>query len=78
MTKTISLADDAYDALVSVKGEDESFSELARRAARELALRRMFDRTLPPLFTKAEGEQMKRNIRKWRDETMEPRHKWPK
>lgn len=33
MTKIVSLADDAYDYLKSLKNEDESFSEVVRRLA---------------------------------------------
>lgn len=33
MTKIVSLADDAYDYLKSLKSEDESFSEVVRRLA---------------------------------------------
>ncbi len=35
MTKNISLADDAYDALHEAKRPGESFSDVARRLARE-------------------------------------------
>lgn len=43
MTKTISLSDDAYDALVGVRRPGESFSEVARRLARLAALDDVFD-----------------------------------
>jgi predicted CopG family antitoxin len=76
MTKTISLADDAYEAFAAVKGEGESFSDLARRAARELALRRMFDRGLKPLFTRKQAEEFKRKIRRWRAEGAGKRRGW--
>lgn len=31
MTKTVGLADDAYERLAALKGEDESFSDVVRR-----------------------------------------------
>lgn len=37
-TKTISLADDAYDALAALKRPDESFSDVVRRLARRRSL----------------------------------------
>lgn len=43
MTKTISLSDDAYDALSAAKRPGESFSEVARRLARLAALEDVFD-----------------------------------
>ena len=76
MTKTISLADDAYEALVSVKNDEESFSQLARRLVRAEAQRKLFDRNRKPLFTKKQAEEMKRNIRKWRDEGGGRRRGW--
>lgn len=76
MTKTISLADDAYDALVSVKGDGESFSELARRAAQELARKRLFDPTIKASWTDAEADKIIQDIYKARDESLEPRTPW--
>ena len=74
VTKTISLSDDAYDALVAVKRPKESFSELARRAAKELALRNMFDPGRPPLFTPADADAMTRAVYKARDDSGNPRY----
>lgn len=45
MTKTISLSDDAYDALATAKRPGESFSEVARRLARLAAMEDVFDPT---------------------------------
>lgn len=45
VTKTISLSDDAYDALAGAKRPGESFSEVARRLARLAALEDVFDPT---------------------------------
>jgi predicted CopG family antitoxin len=39
MTKTIGLADDAYERLLAVKGESESFSDVVRRLTGAGALR---------------------------------------
>lgn len=39
MTKTIGLADDAYERLLAVKGENESFSDVVRRLTGAQALR---------------------------------------
>lgn len=39
MTKTIGLADDAYDRLLAIKGEAESFSDVVRRLTGAGALR---------------------------------------
>jgi predicted CopG family antitoxin len=68
LTKTISLADDAYDALASVKRPGESFSDLARRLAREAAVSKLFDPDRAPLLSDVQADAMKRAIRKARDE----------
>ena len=68
MTKTISLADDAYEALMRVKRPEESFSELARRAAKELARRHLFSRDRPRLWTDEEEAELLRKIYASRDE----------
>ncbi|MGQ0536478.1 MAG: antitoxin VapB family protein [Methanobacteriota archaeon] len=76
MTKTVSLADDAYEALARVKLPEESFSDLARRLARMAAQERIFRRRdEPPALTEEEAEELKRRIYKARDESMEPRHR---
>ncbi|MGB0653626.1 MAG: antitoxin VapB family protein [Thermoplasmatota archaeon] len=46
MTRTISLADDAYEDLARQKRPGESFSDVARRLARESRQRALFDRSL--------------------------------
>jgi predicted CopG family antitoxin len=46
VTKTIGLADDAYDRLVAVKGEGESFSDVVRRLTGAEALRALA-KTMP-------------------------------
>lgn len=73
MTKTISLADDAYEALHDAKRPGESFSDVARRLARKDALDELLDPDRPPLFTKKEADGLLRDVRRWRDESLEPR-----
>jgi len=72
MTRTVSLADDAYEALVRVKRPGESFSELARRAAKELARRSLFDPSRPPIWAEAEEAELVRRIYASRDEPPRP------
>jgi predicted CopG family antitoxin len=76
MTKTVSLADDAYEALAAVKNPDESFSDLARRAAHELAKSRLFDPTFKVSWTDAEARKLIADIYRARDASLEPRTKW--
>lgn len=68
MTKTISLADDAYEAFSAVKREGESFSLLARRAARRLALDELLDPQGEPVFDADEAGALQKKIRGWRDD----------
>ena len=74
MTKTISLADDAYETLVAAKRPGESFSQLARRLARESAKRDLFDRDLRWDLSDEDADALKRRVRAWRDEATEPRY----
>lgn len=74
MTKTLSLADDAYDALQRVKRPEESYSDLARRLARLAAQEAAFRPSdEPPVWTDAEADALKRSIRRARDESLRPR-----
>ena len=74
MTKTLSLADDAYEALATVKRPEESFSDLARRLARLAAQEQLFRPTdEPPVWTKTEADALKRSIYRARDESRKPR-----
>lgn len=74
MTKTLSLADDAYEALALVKRPEESYSDLARRLARLAAQERVFQRSgEPPAWSDEEAEALKRAVRRARDESREPR-----
>lgn len=74
MVKTLSLADDAYEALALVKRPHESYSDLARRLARLAAQAQVFERTdEPPVWTDEEAEELKGSIRRVRDASREPR-----
>ncbi|MGQ0536053.1 MAG: antitoxin VapB family protein, partial [Methanobacteriota archaeon] len=76
VTKTVSLADDAYEALARVKLPEESFSDLARRLARMAAQERIFAPSdEPPLWTEEEAEEEKRRIYRERDASLEPRYR---
>lgn len=70
MTKTISLSDDAYDALVGVKRPGESFSEIARRLARLAALEDVFD---PAHALKGDGKEWKETTRRAREADRRPK-----
>ncbi len=76
MTKTISLADDAYEALVAVRHEGESFSELARRLSKLEARRWLFDRARPPLFDAKTAQEFQQQVRRWRNEESRPAPTW--
>lgn len=74
MTKTLSLADDAYEALALVKLPGESLSDLARRLARLAAQERVFRRTSEPsVWRDAEAAALKRALYRARDESRERR-----
>ena len=75
MTKTISLADDAYEALKAVRRPGESFSDVTRRLARDEALAALWDPTIPPVLTHDEAEELRRRTRAARDESREPRYR---
>ncbi|HUR69467.1 MAG TPA: antitoxin VapB family protein [Candidatus Thermoplasmatota archaeon] len=64
MTKTISLSDEAYDALAGAKRPGESFSEVARRLARLAALDDVF---APDLRLPGDGADWKKRVRDARD-----------
>jgi predicted CopG family antitoxin len=74
MTKTLSLADDAYEALSLVKRPEESFSDLARRLARLAAQEQVFHHSDdPPVWTGEEADALKRALYQSRDESRRPR-----
>ena len=70
MTKTISLSDDAYDALAAAKRPGESFSEVARRLARLAALDDVFD---PTFRLDTDPEAWIADVRAARDRDRRPR-----
>lgn len=70
MTKTISLSDDAYDALAGVKRPGESFSEVARRLARLAAMEDVFD---PAFKLDADPDLWLRQVRNARKQDKRPR-----
>lgn len=74
MTKTISLADDAYEVLAAARREGESFSDVARRLARLAAQDEIFRPVEePPVWTDAEARALKRRIYRARKESTKPR-----
>lgn len=75
MTKTITLADDAYEALLSLKGPGESFSDVTRRLAAEVKRRRLLATAGAWKDLPIDAERLKRDIRTARDEAREPRYR---
>jgi predicted CopG family antitoxin len=74
MTKTLSLADDAYEALTLLKRPEESYSDLARRLARLAAQDEVFERRgEPPVWSEEEAVALKRQVYRARDESRGPR-----
>jgi predicted CopG family antitoxin len=72
MTKTISLADDAYEALARAKKPGESFSDVARRLAKKEALDRIFDPAFKLEMSDEEADRIIRDIYRARDEGDRP------
>ena len=70
MTKTISLSDDAYDALSAAKRPGESFSEVARRLARLAAMEDVFD---PASKLEGSADAWIREVRAARKQDKRPR-----
>lgn len=70
MTKTISLSDEAYDALSAAKRPGESFSEVARRLARLAALDDVFD---PSFRLSGDGKAWQKEVRAARESDKRPR-----
>lgn len=73
MTKTISLADDAYDLLVAVRQPGESFSEVARRIARLALLDEVFDPDFKTDLPRGEADKWKADTYAARDREKKPR-----
>lgn len=74
MTKTVSLSDEAYEALAASKRPGESFSDVARRLAALDRQSALFDPTLKLSLSDEEAERIVRDIYRARDESMRPRH----
>lgn len=70
MTKTISLSDEAYDALAGAKRPGESFSDVARRLARLAALDEVFDASFR---LQGDGRAWKDEVAKGRRSDARPR-----
>ena len=70
VTKTISLSDDAYDALSAAKRPGESFSEVARRLARLAALEDVFD---PAFRLEGKADKWAREVRNERNRDRRPK-----
>lgn len=74
MTKTISLADDAYDALAAAKRAGESFSDVARRLARLEARTALLDPNVKVAMTDDEADRWKGDVYEERGRSMKPRY----
>lgn len=72
MTKTITLADDAYEALRSLKEPGESFSDVTRRLAMEVKRRRMVEAV--GSWNDVDTDGILKEIYRRRDESLEPRY----
>ena len=70
MTKTISLSDEAYEALATAKRPGESFSEVARRLARLAALEDVFD---PSFRIEGDAKAWTRQVHATRKQDRRPR-----
>lgn len=77
MTKTISLSDEAYEALVAAKRPGESFSEVARRLARLAALDAILDPARPPAVREPDAATWERETYADRDLSRAPRVGFP-
>lgn len=73
MTKTISLSDDAYQELVALKRRGESFSDLARRAARLLRQERIMEAAGAWKRSGIDGDRILLDILEAREASSEPR-----
>ncbi len=70
MTKSISLSDDVYTLLKSIRGKDESFSEVIRRlTSNKVRLMEIVD-LYPELSEVLEYEESVKGLRKQIDEDL--------
>lgn len=77
MTKTISLSEEAYEALSRAKRPGESFSDVATRLARLAAQERLFDPDFRVEMTDEEADAWIRSVYEARDKDTEPRAEFP-
>lgn len=73
MTKTISLSDEAYDALARLKKPGESFSDVALRLSRRASQESILDLAGSWDMAEDEADAMKRAVYDVRDASLEPR-----
>lgn len=73
MTKTIPLEDDAYEDLVEIKQDDESFSDLARRLSGAARRNDFFDRSLHVEISEEQLVERKLDVARARSEAARPR-----
>lgn len=77
MTKTVSLSDEAYEALSRAKRPGESFSDVAMRLAQLGAQERLFDPDFRVEMTDEEADAWISSVYEARDEDTEPRAEFP-
>lgn len=73
MTKTISLSDDAYEALAALKSPGESFSDVALRLSRERRSSGILELAGRWRDRRGAAAAVKADIRRARDESAGPR-----
>lgn len=73
MARTITIADDVYEALSSLKEPGESFSDVVRRLTEEVNERRLLAAAGAWKDLPIDAAKMKREIRSRRDETRDPK-----
>lgn len=72
MTKPVTLSDDAYNALLGIKGKDMSFSEVILELVESSRQKRHFKKLAGTLRSKSsEMEELKKSIREDRMSNIE-------